>query len=174
MFMPPVTNVNLQRTIRPLYAQHQATPYGGFIDPEFLENPTVDVLPGTVMYRKRGEVFAPVTDPATQKPFGLAALFISPRVAKVDEVTPTNTNLFTVWVGNNDSLFEILAPAFDQSADWTLKEDGSRQLLTANSEGLLTTTGATPDNAAAELIDVVGPNKIIVRIVTPNAAAAGA
>ena len=168
MFKPPITNVNLQRTIRPLYAHHQATPWAGFIDPEFLENPTVDVLPGTVMYRAKGEVFAPVTDPATQKPFGLAALFVAPKLG-VDEVTPTNTNLFSVWVGGNDSLFEVLAPAFDETADWTLAEDGSRQLLTANAEGKLTPAGATADNAAAELIEVVGPNKIIVRLVTPNA-----
>lgn len=169
MFKPPITNVNLQRTLRPLYAHHQATPYAGFIDPEFLENPTVDIYPGSVVYRKKGEVFAPVTDPTTQKPFGLAALFIAPRTVKVDEVTPTNTNLFTVWVGGNDSLFEVIAPAFDQTADWTLSEDGSRQLLTANTEGLLTPTGATAANAAAELIEVVGPNKIIVRLVTPTA-----
>lgn len=168
MFKPPITNVNLQRTIRPLYAHHQATPWAGFIDPEFLENPTVDVLPGTVMYRKKGEVFAPVTDSATQKPFGLAALFVAPKRG-VDEVTPTNTNLFSVWVGGNDSLFEVLAPAFDETADWTLAEDGSRQLLTANAEGKLTPAGATADNAAAELIEVVGPNKIVVRLVTPNA-----
>lgn len=168
MFKPPITNVNLQRTIRPLYAHHQATPWAGFIDPEFLENPTVDVLPGTVMYRKKGEVFAPVTDSATQKPFGLAALFVAPKLG-VDEIGPTNTNLFSVWVGGNDSLFEVLAPAFDETADWTLAEDGSRQLLTANAEGKLTPAGATADNAAAELIEVVGPNKIIVRLVTPNA-----
>lgn len=169
MFKPPITNVNLQRTIRPLYAHHQATPYAGFIDPDFLVEVPVDVYPGSVMYRKKGEVFAPVTDNTTQKPFGLAALFLAPRTLKVDEVTPTNTNLFTVWVGGNDSLFEILAPAFDQTADWTLSEDGSRQLLTANSVGLLTPEGATAANAAAELIEVVGPNKIIVRLVTPTA-----
>lgn len=169
MFKPHVNSVNQQRTIRPLYAHHQATPWGGFIDPDFLEDPTVDVLPGSVMYRVRGEVFAPVTDASTQKPVGLSALFFAPRTLKVDEITPTNTNLFSVWVGGNDSQFEILAPAFDQTADWELAEDGSRQLLTANSEGLLTPEGANSGNAAAELIDVVGPNKIIVRLVTPDA-----
>jgi hypothetical protein len=168
MFKPPITNVNLQRTIRPLYAHHQATPWAGFIDPDYMENKTVDVYPGSVMYRVSGEVFAPVTDPTTQKPFGLAALFVAPGLG-VDEVTPTNTNLFSVWVGGNDSLFEILAPAFDATADWTLATDGSRQLLTANAEGLLTPAGATAANAAAELIEVVGPNKIIVRLVTPTA-----
>lgn len=169
MFRPTATNPNQQRTLRPLYAQHQATPYGGFLDPEIMEgNTQADILPGTVMYRKKGEVFAPVTDPTTQKPFGLAALFKSPSLG-IDEVTPTNSNLFTVWVGNNDSLFEVLAPAFDPEGDWTLPEDGSRKLLTANSKGLLTPTGATAENAAAELIDAIGPNKIIVRLLTPSA-----
>lgn len=168
MFRPPATNPNLQRTLRPLYAQHQATPYAGFLDPEVLETKTVQIYPGTVMYRKSGEVFAPVTDPATQKPFGLAALFVSSQLG-VDEVTPTNSNLFSVWVGNNDSLFEVLAPAFDQTASWTVPSDGSRVLLTANATGLLTPTGATAATAVAELIDVVGPNKIVVRLLTPSA-----
>ena len=168
MFRPAVSNPNQQRTLRPLYAQHQATPYAGFLDPDVLEASSTNILPGTVMYRKKGEVFAPVTDPATQKPFGLSALFVSSALG-IDEVTPTNSNLFTVWVGNNDSLFEVLAPAFDATGDWTLPEGGSRKFLTANSAGLLTPTGATAANAAAELIDVVGSNKIIVRPLTPSA-----
>ena len=151
MFMPPVTNPNQQRTLAPLYATTQATPYAGFLDPEFLKNPTVDILPGTVMYRKKGEVFAPLTSAVkgTAKAFGLSG---------------TGSNMFSVWVGGNDSLFEILAPAFDTTASYTLKEDGSKQYLTANDEGRLTTTGATKENAVAELIDVISTNRIVVRL----------
>ena len=86
MFMPPVTNPNQQRTLAPLYATTQATPYAGFLDPEFLKNPTVDILPGTVMYRKKGEVFAPLTGAVkgTAKAFGLSALFVAPKM-RIDE-----------------------------------------------------------------------------------------
>lgn len=165
MFMPPVTNPNQQRTLAPLYATTQATPYAGFLDPEFLKNPTVDILPGTVMYRKKGEVFAPLTSAVkgTAKAFGLSALFVAPKM-RIDEVSGTGSNMFSVWVGGNDSLFEILAPAFDTTASYALKEDGSKQYLTANDEGRLTTTGATKENAVAELIDVISTNRIVVRL----------
>lgn len=168
MFMPPITNPNQKRTLRPLYAHTQATPYAGFIDPEWMKTKAVDVFPGTVMYRKKGEVFAPLTSAAGNKAkaFGLSAMFVAPK-AGIDEVTPTATNTFAVWVGGSDSLFELSAPAFDTTATYTLKEDGERQYLTANADGLLTSTGATKENAVAELIDVIGTTKLIIRLVTP-------
>lgn len=161
MFKPPLANPSLKRTIRPLYAQHQATPWAGFLDPTW--NKAFDILPGIVMARSTKEIFTPYTGATNQKPFGLAALFVAP-VLGIDEVSPTGTNLFTVWVGGQDSLFEILAPAFDNTADWTLPTNGSRKLLTGNSQGKLTPTGATATNSIAELIDVAGTDKITIRL----------
>lgn len=162
-FRPPLSNPALKRTIRPIYAQHQATSYGGFLDPNW--NRSFDIYPGTVMCRLSKEIFTPFTGAGNQRPFGLSALFVAPQLG-VDEVTATGTNLFTVWVGGEQAVFEILAPGFDSTADWTAAnvDDGDYQLLTATSTGLLTPTGADNTNAIAELIDVESTDKILVRM----------
>lgn len=163
MFYAPISSPNIHRTLRPILANHQATPYPGFLDPDWMR--TFDIYPGTVMVRKEKEIFTPYTAATGQKPFGLSALWCAPTFG-VDEVSATGTNLFTVWVGGGQAVFEILAPAFDPDADWAGANvtDGSQQLLTATSEGLLTPTGATTDNAIAELIDVESTDKILVRL----------
>lgn len=163
MFRPPLSNPSLKRTIRPIYAQHQATTYGGFLSPTW--DRSFDIYPGTVMCRLTKEIFAPYTGAGNQHPFGLSALFVAPQLG-VDECTATGTNLFTVWVGGEQAVFEILAPAFDATADWTAANpvDGGVQLLTATNHGLLTPTGANNANAVAELIDVESTDKILVRL----------
>ena len=162
MFRPPLSNPAQKRTLRPLYANYQATPYGGFLDPDL--DVDFDILPGTVMARLYGEVFTPFTGAAGQVPFGLSALFVAPRLG-VNEVSSTGTGLFTVWVGDGQAVFEVLAPAFDVEATWpTVENTGGQVLLTANSEGRLTPTGADSDNAIAELIDIPSPDKIVIRL----------
>ena len=164
MFMVPISNPHLKRTISPLYAHHQATAWAGFLDPGYEGSP--EILPGTVMRRvgvddQGGEVFAPYT--GTGVPFGLSAFFHAPSVG-VDEVTDSGSNTFTVWVGDGTALFEILAPAFDQEN--MAFGSGDTTLLTGNDKGLLTpTTDAT--KAIAELIEVVGDSKITVRPFRP-------
>lgn len=167
MFMVPISNPHLKRTIRPLYAHHQATTWAGFLDPD--RDKSVDILPGTVMARKGKEIFTPFTGASGQVPFGLSAFFVSSELG-VDEVSATGTNTFTVWVGDNSSLFEVLAPAFDTEASWEEPMDGSTTLLTGNAKGKLTPTGATAANAIAELIEVVSATKITVRPIRPAAA----
>jgi hypothetical protein len=163
MFRPPLSNPAQKRTLRPLYANHQATPWGGFLDPDLDIN--FDILPGTVMQRLYGEVFAPYVGAAGTVPFGLSALFVAPRLG-VNEVSSTGTGLFTVWVGGDQSVFEVLAPAFDIEADWpSVNNTGPRRvLLTANSSGRLTPEGVTAENAIAELIDIPSPDKIVIRL----------
>ena len=170
MFTVPASNPHLKRTIRPLYAHHQATAWAGFLDPAYAGSP--EIYPGTVMARinvdgKGGEVFTPYTGATGQVPFGLSAFFVSSK-AGVDEVTDSGSNTFTVWVGDGTALFEVLAPAFDQEGGtWEVPADGSTVLLTGNDKGLLTTADATPQNAIAELIEVVGTSKITVRPFRP-------
>lgn len=163
MFRPPISNPALKRTIRPIYAQHQATTYGGFLDPNW--NRSFDIYPGTVMCRLTKETFTPYVGSGNQKPYGLSAFFVAPQLG-VDECTATGTNLFTVWVGGEQAEFEILAPAFDATANWTSVNvtDGGMQLLTATNAGLLTPTGANNGNAIAELIDVPSTDKIVIRM----------
>lgn len=162
MFRPTLANPAQKRTIRPLYAQHQATTYGGFLDPAW--DRSFDIVPGTVMVRLRGEVFTPYTG-SNGKPFGLAALWCAPAMG-IDEVTGTGTNLFTVWVGDSQAVFEILAPGFDPTANWAAAnpQNGGRRLLTATNHGLLTPTGSDAGDAVAELMDVIGTDKIQVRL----------
>ena len=168
MFMVPISNPHLKRTIRPLYAHHQATTWAGFLDPD--RDKGVEILPGTVMARKGKEIFTPYTGATGQVPFGLSAFFVSPDLG-VDEVTDTGSNTFTCWVGDGTALFEILAPAFDTSVSWENTTDGGVTLLTGNSEGRLTPESATPQNAIAELIEVVSTSKITVRPFRPQATA---
>lgn len=163
MFMVPASNPSIKRTLRPLYAQHQATTWAGFISPTW--NKAFDILPGCVMTRLTGEVFAPYTGQAGAKPFGLSAFFYAPNMG-VDEISGVGQNLFTVWVGNDDSEFEVLAPAFDVTADWTVPTDGSIKLLTGNAQAKLTPAGATAYNAIAELVSA-SAEKIVIRFYRP-------
>ena len=165
MFMVPISNPHLKRTIRPLYAHHQATTWAGFLDPDLPAG--TEILPGTVMARKSGEVFTPYTGEGSGlTPFGLSAFFFSSALG-VDEVTDSGSNTFTCWVGDGTALFEVLAPAFDTSATWTQPTDGSVVLLTGNDEGKLTPEGATAANAIGELVEVVSSTKITVRPFRP-------
>lgn len=163
MFYAPINNPALKRTIRPIYAQHQATTYAGFLDPNW--NRSFDIFPGTVMCRLTKEIFTPFVGSGNQKPYGLSAFFLSPQLG-VDEISATGTNLYTVWVGGEQAEFEILAPGFDSTANWTAANvtDGGFQLLTATNQGLLTPTGANNGNAIAELIDVESTDKILIRM----------
>lgn len=129
MFTVPASNPHLKRTIRPLYAHHQATAWAGFLDPQ--RNPAVEILPGTVMVRKDGEIFTPY-DGSNGVPFGLSAFFAAPSLG-VDEVTDSGSNTFTVWVGDGTALFEVLSPAFDAD-NVALSDDGSTTLLTGNAQ----------------------------------------
>jgi hypothetical protein len=168
MFRPPLSNPTQKRTLKPLLANTQATPTPGFLDPAWAK--TFDILPGTVMKRKYGEVFEPSTA-AGDKHVGLSAMFVAP-VMGIDEVASTGTNLFTVWLGDNQSQFEVLAPAFDTAATWPSTSGPAAAAhplyLTANAQGKLTPTGATAGNAAATLIDVVSATKIIVSPIGAN------
>ena len=164
MFRTTANNPSQKRTIRPLYAQTQATPWACFLDPTW--NRSKDILPGMVMARTTGEQVTLFTGAANQVPFGFAALFVAPQLG-IDETINTGSNNYAVWVGDQTSEFEILAPAFDTTATWTLQA-GKVQYLTGNANGKLTPTGATAANACAILIDVVGTDKIIIQPVQPT------
>jgi hypothetical protein len=144
----------------------------------------VDIYPGMVMALNGPEQFTLFTGTSGQQPFGLAALFVAPKLG-IDEVRFSGTNLFTTWVGNSDATFEILAPAFDPNANWTYPTNGNRVMLTATTAantagpGLLTplgqgTTGSSESNiggfAIAELLAVPSTTKIYIRMNRTNQA----
>jgi len=170
IFYVPIDQVSQKRTIRPIYAQHQATPYAGYLDPNW--NRAYDIYPGMVMALNGPEQFTLFTGASNQAPFGLSALFVAPKLG-IDEVRFTGANLFTTWVGNQDATFEVLAPAFDPNGTWTYPTNGSRVMLgattAANSSGpglLSPISGGTNVStyAIAELLSVTGTTKIYVRM----------
>ena len=131
------TNVTQKRTLRPLYAQHQATPQGGFLSTAWTK--AVDIYPGMVMAKIAGEVFTlagtasgggilPTT--GLIRAWGLSALFVAPTLG-VDETTASGLNTFTVWRGAPGNQFEIYAPAFATTQSWseTASSDGSVIML---------------------------------------------
>lgn len=141
-----ITNVTQKRTLRPLYAQHQATPYGGFLASAWTK--AVDIYPGMVMAKLAGENFtlagtasgggvlpAAGASAGTSmvRAFGLSALFCAPTLG-IDETQyphDSSLNVFTVWRGGPDATFEILAPAFavDQAWSETMGSDGQVTML---------------------------------------------
>lgn len=168
MFRVTLQNVDLKRTIRPLYAYSQATPQGFTLA---ASEAAKSILPGTVLCNV-GNNEVKVAD-GTLTPTGLSAHFAGTNEFGVDEVMDSGIDAIGVWVGGNDSQFEILAPAFDTgtdeyAVDWVgAKADlaaGNLVLLVPNADGLLTI--ATGDEAEGQalcrLVDVVGDTSIIV------------
>lgn len=170
MLRTTMDQLTIERTLRPLYAQHQATPYGGFLDAGWVKS-TADIYPGMVCVKLAGENFTLYTGASGQKPWGLSALFVAPLLG-IDEVANSGTNVFTVWLGNQQSVFEVLSPAFDSTASWTNPTDGSRVPLfatkTAHAQGpgkLTIGTGSDKGtDKIGELIQVVGTKKLIVSL----------
>lgn len=171
MLRVSINNPAQQRTLNPKYAQTQATAHSGFLDPAWPR--TYDIYPGSVMKRLHDEVFT-LWD-GVGEPFGLSSLFVAPSLA-IDEVLATGGNEFTVWTLAPNALFEVLAPAFDQQANWASvsPQHGGVQLLTGTTAsvtlsnglvqppGVLTPTGANNENSIVELISVESTSKIVV------------
>lgn len=171
MLRVTINNTAQQRTLMPKYAQTQATAYAGFLDENW--DRSHDIYPGTVMKILHDEVFT-VWD-GNGEPFGLSSLFVAPKLG-IDEVLNTGGNEFTVWQIEPQGLFEVLAPAFDQTADWAaaVPQHGGLTLLTGTTApvtlssgivqppGVLTPTGADNNNAVANLVTVESNSKIVI------------
>lgn len=173
MFRVTLDNINQQRTIRPLYADHQATSYSCVLDPSF--DRSIDVLPGMVMAREEGDSVVPFgwgANAASHEPMGLAGIFVAPKLG-VDELKVAGSNGFAVWVGDEQAVFEVLAPAFAASATWAKPTKGQkvplRVTMGAHKDGVGKLTneaaGATvADKVVGQLIDVLGNNRIVVSL----------
>jgi hypothetical protein len=186
-----LSNALQKRTIRPHYAQTQATPYAAELhsaigsganftlptnaaDTPFVR--TADaaslkggLVPGTVMVRVTGDQVAVGTgaNPATgnnkEQPFGLLANFVG---GDLDELGTENK--VGVWRGP-DSVFELLAPAFNPAITSSVNlaaNDGAPVPLVCGEDGLLTIPSdlETADDlvVVAHLIDVPSTARIII------------
>ena len=176
-----VANVGVHRTCTPLYEKYEATPYNTFLDPTETNN----IYSGFVMYRSGPDtvkllngasavVNTVVSGVSTQstatgpQAFGLSAL---DRNANIDDVTQVGINAWAVWIGGANAFFTITAPAFDTSVAYNVPTDGSRAFLYPSSSvaGQLTATQGSQGTSGwypvAELIDVLGPTQIVIRLI---------
>lgn len=166
-----------KRLIRPLYAQTQATPYAAVLDDtlrdasgyyQFTANSFKykgGLVPGTVMVN-RGEKVTVATgaDPAGAGAgpyaFGLLANFVG---GELDDLG--DENYVGVWRGP-DSVFEILAPGFDDtglSAAWDASTQGLPVPLYAGPDGRLAYLAAAGNRqVVARLIERPSASRIVV------------
>lgn len=188
-----LTNKFQKRLIRPLYAQTQATPYAATLDASlgsgssFVAPLSTDttpaarsaaafllqsgLVPGTVMTRTTaGNVCVATGANSTSiVAFGLLANFVGGNLDELgDEVT------VGVWRGP-DAVFELLAPAFDDTGAGTsggqalstayaaATADTGPVKLYAGADGRLVSMG-TPANrqVVAHLIDRPAPSRIVI------------
>ena len=163
-----LASVGVHRTCIPLQSKYEATPWATFLDP----SETGNIYSGMVMYRTGGDTVAlfdgntAVSGTTSPKPFGLAAL---DRNASIDDVTQTGVNVFTVWTGGENAVFQITAPAFDATQSYVVSTSGTPTYLYAGTGAQKAVlTSAAPNSYAtpvAQLIDVLGPTQIIVALV---------
>jgi hypothetical protein len=184
-----LSNDYVKRTVRPLFSWTQATPKPCFLDPAWTR--AIPVWPGMGFMRTGGDLVAPVgansaqmggktmtgsangsggttlATAGTLPVYGLGALYVGGD--GIDELLYAGINAFAVWVLGPDAEFEILAPAFDATQNWTDPSDGSGSALigvsTAGSnQGMLvpwslTTTISSP---VARLLKVNSSTKLTI------------
>lgn len=149
-----------KRTIRPLYAWHQATPYACFLDDAAVG--TTVVYPGMVASKTTGELMKICN--GTEVPFGLFNNFINGDMDELGESTE-----ISVWRGGPDATFEVLAgpsateTPLDPGVTWTtLNATAGGVALGSDANGRL--TNSSPDPIAARLVEAVSNAKIIITL----------
>lgn len=193
-----LANKYQKRTCRPLYANTQATPYAANLTADYRVDGALEIasvqpavivtgskgslLPGQVVYREKDsekvKVATNAAVSAKQKPFGLLANFVG---GDLDEGFSGDSlqNSVGVWRGP-DAVFEILAPAFDdtgEGSDYGGSLDdaignagvGGEVLLYAGEDGRLVALdgGETAANFSpvARLVEKVSSTRIVVDLI---------
>lgn len=180
-----ISNVLQKRLVRPLYAHTQATPYAAVLDASlrntdgsFRKPLAADstplarsadaytlqggLVPGTVVHKSaagEGVVVATGAN-AALVPFGLLANFVG---GTLDDIKDENN--VGVWRGP-DAVFEILAPAFDDTglaAAYASATAGSPVPLYAGTDGRLVYNGSAGSRVkVADLIERTSAAKIVI------------
>lgn len=153
----------IKRTFRPLYGWTQMTPTQVFLDPAW--DRSVPIWPGMVFTKTSGENVT-LVGAANSLPYGFGALYVGGD--GIDEPLDAGINTFAVWVMAPDAQAEVLAPAFDTTANWTDPGDGTEKLIypimSGANRGKLATTGTTGigSTAVARLIKTNSATKITI------------
>lgn len=155
-----LSRVHQKRTIRPLYAWHQATPYACFLDDAAVG--TTVVYPGMVATKTTGEMMKVAA--AADVPFGLFNNFINGEMDELHDDTA-----ISVWRGGPDATFEVLAgptsseTPLDSAVTWTSHNATAGGVpLYKEANGRLTTTVSGP--ITARLVEAVSNAKIIITL----------
>lgn len=162
MLRVPLAKAHIKRTIRPLYGWTQATPKAQFLDPAW--DNSVPIFPGMALMKTVGEGVSLLN--ATGTPYGLSAFYEGGE--GIYEISEQGVNACAAWVLGPDAEFEILAPAFDETASWVEPVDGTIALVHAYTSGAkrgrLCPAGAAGASAlpVAKLIKINSATKITV------------
>lgn len=150
----------LKRTIRPLYGWTQATPVHVTLDPAW--DRSVNIWPGMAMKMNGFNQVTLVGTSQTDQVFGLSALYIGGD--SIDEVLDQGVNAMAVWVfGGPDAQFEILAPAFDNTATYNVGDLLYAYISGANRGKLVNGSGGTiGTKPLAKVIGVNSANKLTI------------
>jgi hypothetical protein len=166
MFRTSLANATAQRTCKPLYEQHQATPVATFLAAADVGN----VYSGMVA-TKSGADEVRICDGAADDAFGLFALDSN---SVINDLDGQDQRIFAVWQGGPDAYFVIDAPAFDTSQSYTLVDGESVPLYAGTGAAKGKLTSANPGGNAqpvAQLIEKVSDTRIIVRLFAPASVA---
>ena len=160
-----LANVHKKRSLQPLLAQTQASPWPVFIDTASVG--TTVIYPGMVATKSAGETVKIANTTANQVPFGLFANFVNGDFDELGDSTEAS-----VWRGGPDSQFAVTSDALDAGVSWTtLDSTAGGVLLYSNASGLLTNTNAGSQIPVARLISAPSNSKIIVALLTESAMA---
>ena len=168
MLRTTIDKAYIKRTIRPLYGWTQATPADMKLDTE-VDISGFPVYPGMVAERTSGQqvtLLGNADTAADSLPFGLFGLYIGGE--GIDEVADSTVNSVGVWVLAPDAQFEVMAPAFLDTATWD--DEGEvlvHALVDGDNRGKLVPAGTTGEGTVsaqpvARLIEVVSDHSIII------------
>ena len=159
MIKVPLALAYIKRSLRPLYANTQATPKSVFLDPAW--DHSVDIYPGMATIKQTGQQ---VTLPSASgdKIYGLANFYEAP-ILGIKEITDQGINATSIWVMDPDAEFNVDSPAFDASLSWT---DGAlvTAYYTGAKRGQLAVSGTanTQTQAFARVLSVNSPTSITI------------
>ena len=158
-----LTKAGVQRTCRPLYEKHQATPHATFLDTTVTET----IYSGMVM-RRSGADKVRLCDGATELPLGLSAL---DKNTDIDD-SGDGSDAWAVWTSGGDAEFLVDSPSFDTGQSYVVPTNGTRVFLYAGTAGQLgKLTSAIPAAGAepvAELLETVSGTRLRVRLLAPG------
>lgn len=122
MIKVPLPLAYIKRSLKPLYANTQATPKSTFLDPAW-NNATLDIYPGMALKKGTGNLVTVVSG-SSDKLYGLANFYEAP-VFGIKEITDQGINATSVWVLGPDAEFIVTSTvttnqgAFDTGVSWT-------------------------------------------------------